>query len=768
MARLDEQSMAIKNLKAGLAPINRQKNHIDASKTYYSLLQIVPKQIDTLTRQAGKVATSERVLRSLLFDEIKKREEQIRPAYAETFNWIFDDDTTSFTKWLRSSDDVFWVNGKPGSGKSTLMKFLTAHPKTKEILRQWAGEEVIFASYFFWNSGSDIQKSQLGLMQSLVYQILRQCPDLIPLASTRRWDIEDFSDARILPWTRTELQSAIHNIIERGQLSAHFCFFIDGLDEYADDFSGDHYELIKFLDTLAQPSKVKLCVSSRPWTVFKDRYEKKGELKLVMQDLTSQDIYDYVEGQLQNDERFRQLASRDHQALELASHIRDKAEGVFLWVFLVVRSLLKGLTEHDDALELERRLSEIPSGLNAYLRKIFANIDPIYRQEAVLAFRLALVAAPMPLMFFWYIPMHLQDPHYALQMRVVRIGQNEVDASNDLALLRVNKWCRDLLEVKWTGFSEPGEVYFIHRTVKDFLLMEEIQMQLHADSLSDVNVPKAICMIYLAYSKTMGDCWTGHECEIFVYQIYRLTDWVNTCEKRHRTTQMKILDQVGRLWNAVMEQNKDSLHITGQSLHLAVKRGLCIYVGNILDRDPGAKIGLLQHALLKESIPKGSNEFSSPDQNSLIHMVCCLLEHGVDPNDLCEPDGTKNSTAWQRFLAVCYNSSTGGRHSLAEVMIHHGADLNAKVEVRTAKRGRMEHRIVGVRTCLLATTWGTLNESEKKHRVDELLAQANTMVRTKPLGMPSGQLKALANSPIESTVTTRNLGLRAKLKRLLK
>lgn len=44
-----------------------------------------------------------------------------------------------FAAWLRDGDGIFYISGKLGSGKSTLMKYLSDHTRTKEHLREWAG-----------------------------------------------------------------------------------------------------------------------------------------------------------------------------------------------------------------------------------------------------------------------------------------------------------------------------------------------------------------------------------------------------------------------------------------------------------------------------------------------------------------------------------------------------------------------------------------------------------------------------------------------------
>jgi GTP1/Obg family GTP-binding protein len=39
--------------------------------------------------------------------------------------------------WLQSESKMFWVSGKPASGKSTLMKYIITSPETLEYLEEW-------------------------------------------------------------------------------------------------------------------------------------------------------------------------------------------------------------------------------------------------------------------------------------------------------------------------------------------------------------------------------------------------------------------------------------------------------------------------------------------------------------------------------------------------------------------------------------------------------------------------------------------------------
>ena len=103
----------------------------------------------------------DRVLRDLRFREIGQRKDAIPEAYQKTFEWTFHDGDSSdrrptgFSTWLeRDSKPLFWVTGNPGSGKSTLMKYISEHELTKEKLRTWAkGLPLVVASFYFWAFG---------------------------------------------------------------------------------------------------------------------------------------------------------------------------------------------------------------------------------------------------------------------------------------------------------------------------------------------------------------------------------------------------------------------------------------------------------------------------------------------------------------------------------------------------------------------------------------------------------------------------------------
>lgn len=98
---------------------------------------------------------------SLSISETNIRFANVRPAYEATLHWLFDPDVVSFSRWLCNGvervEPFYWIQGKPGSGKSTLMKFAMKDPRTLDLLGRSSGPGWTFVAFFFHDRGSSIQ-----------------------------------------------------------------------------------------------------------------------------------------------------------------------------------------------------------------------------------------------------------------------------------------------------------------------------------------------------------------------------------------------------------------------------------------------------------------------------------------------------------------------------------------------------------------------------------------------------------------------------------
>ena len=94
----------------------------------------------------------------------------IEPAFKDTCTWLFE--SPEYMNWERRErvvdyNGVLWLKGKPGSGKSTLMK--QAVQRTKNSLPCSC---TLILYYYFNARGSELEKTLLGLFRSLLHQLV--------------------------------------------------------------------------------------------------------------------------------------------------------------------------------------------------------------------------------------------------------------------------------------------------------------------------------------------------------------------------------------------------------------------------------------------------------------------------------------------------------------------------------------------------------------------------------------------------------------------
>jgi hypothetical protein len=473
------------------------------------------------TTQSVYKKSMDLLLQSLEYSGMQDREESIVDAHSATFRWIFEKDNdrwVSFRDWLESDHNLYWITGKAGSGKSTMMRYIS-HPyprqgqqfprsRSHEYLERWAGsKKLVVASFYFWNSGQEAQAKQRGLFMTLLRQIFEQCPDLLPLASRSRW--ENLCFFGLNPdWADTELRSLLLSCIENlGQLNTKVALFVDGLDE----FDGDLMVLITLFEEIQKLPLHKLCVASRPWNEFRDAFDQQPSL--MVEHLTRDDIKNFAIARFSSSPGFVQLRLREPDfANQLAENIVSKSSGVFLWVSLVVSSLLSGITDGDCISDLQQRLDLLPADLTDLYRKMIGNLKSRYLQHAAQVFALVRASRePMNLLLASYADE--ENPRSALRMSMSPITDQEVKGRMDAMNRRINSSSKGLLEVNGGKSTPQGIIYdvtnlrqttiqYLHRTVKDFIEKDEaIQKVLKTALSSKFDAHLKLLVGHLAYLK---------------------------------------------------------------------------------------------------------------------------------------------------------------------------------------------------------------------------------------------------------------------------
>ncbi|KAI0860805.1 hypothetical protein F4860DRAFT_477778 [Xylaria cubensis] len=608
-----------------------------------------------------ELARLQRILCTLQFDMRPIRHNSIPEAHVTTLKWIFK---SKFSSWLRDGDGIFWISGKAGSGKSTMMKFIADHKMTNQIANEWAAlKPVVIACHYFWNSGTEMQRSQQGLLQTLLFDIFQQCPTLVPLVCSKRWEMARRVGMKFEPpWTIPELSACLQEIAGQNDSMMRFCLFIDGLDE----FSGDHVDLCQVLQSLAKSRHMKLCVSSRPWNVFQDFFGQNTNTMLSIHELTWDDIRRFAQSRLQTHPRWETCWMSEEYQHQLVQEIAERAEGVFLWAFLVTQSLREGLSNDDTMMDLQQRLRSLPTDLERLFKNLLNGVDPVYHEYMAGIIQIARCAKnPLSLELYYHHEKQYQSDDYAFS-DFQRLATDEHFKALELTRRRINSKTRGLLEVVSISNNNhivpqsTRTVQFLHRTVRDFLKTREMDDFLSEKSRDNFDPALEICLAFLALIKykIKTQFWGPNKDIHDEAELHDTLRYAAEVTSESVDVLVKALDELER--TIMLQLSHGLVELSFAFRRLVLRYNLFRYVSSKLALNP-IHFDMFEPGALFVALgySRGSS-FPSHDI-SLLPMDCItvLLEHGHDPNKsssskslLMAPSSESLMTLWPQQLLV--------------------------------------------------------------------------------------------------------------------
>ncbi|KAH7303799.1 hypothetical protein B0I35DRAFT_446031 [Stachybotrys elegans] len=340
------------------------------------------------------------------------------------------------------------------------MKLIAGHPHTAKALSTWAGpNQLVTACHYLWSPGTAMQKSLEGLFRSILYSILRGAPELIPaVCSSERTKSSASANA---PWLKAELIATMQNFAQLTESPVKCCIFIDELD--ALDWGLP--EAVLLISDFAQSPHCKICVSSRPWNLFEFAFGSDPMRRLRIHDLTRPDTEAYVRVQLENHPSWPYNQGRDGTAAYLIREITDRADGVFLWVVLVTKSILMGVTNGDTISVLRQRIDAFPTDMESLFKESLETVSPFYRENMADSLLIALAAtSPLHVAIYHFCQEGDYDAQPTRPLTVKELSDLVQNTSR-----RLENQSKGLLEVR-----NDNCVHFLHRTVCDFLLTAEM------------------------------------------------------------------------------------------------------------------------------------------------------------------------------------------------------------------------------------------------------------------------------------------------------
>ncbi|KAL6915466.1 hypothetical protein FSST1_006961 [Fusarium sambucinum] len=314
-------------------------------------------------------------LKSFTYDRMNDRKNSIQQRHCDTFEWVYKNEECrncydacrrtekpGLVNWLENDvDSLYWINGKPGSGKSFFMKFIENDERTKTTLQKWKPQCRII-SHYLWKPGGNDQNSFKGVICSLLHQVL-QDEKAIALRLLR--ESPAFSHKNdATDWAVEDVKELLSNVLD--ELTHPYLVLVDGLDEISEPHNGMN-QVFEFLDRLSTPDRLKLCVSSRSENLFATRFKSQPSLR--MQDLTRDDIRKYTVDKLGQ----LDIEPDDENFKKATQEISCRAEGVFIWVYMVLRQIQHGVEEFcetwDDIID---RIYMLPSDLMKLYRDMLS------------------------------------------------------------------------------------------------------------------------------------------------------------------------------------------------------------------------------------------------------------------------------------------------------------------------------------------------------------------------------------------------------------
>ena len=312
------------------------------------------------------------VLQLLRYENMYAKWDFSRPEDTYNQEWIW---STVFSEWIASSSDVFWICGKPGSGKSILVAYLVHSEKTREKLRSQSVDYEIIYFFYDYRAGGGLANNTTGMLIMFLYQLADRFQ-----ASKSRLDAL-LKDGRLNLDSIDSLTDAFYEALRAP--GRRFCVFIDGLDEY----EGNHIQMLQMCRRLQERTGIKLCLVSRPEVQVPKIFNFCSEI--IMQDHNNESMYAYAKESLlraANNDPFIERRCPYRVQDELVR----KAEGIILWFKLAFDELVVLIEADASEDEIVSFLEDVPIGLDAMYERILGRVKASNHQEA--AFYLYLVS----------------------------------------------------------------------------------------------------------------------------------------------------------------------------------------------------------------------------------------------------------------------------------------------------------------------------------------------------------------------------------------
>ncbi|KAF8538648.1 hypothetical protein BDD12DRAFT_740491, partial [Trichophaea hybrida] len=399
-----------------------------------------------------------------------------------SLGWLWDHE--KYQAWSsRDSSDLLLLEGKPGSGKSTLTKYFACN-----LLEQQPHAKQAIVTRFFY-SYRELQMNHSDMLRSILYDVLMQNETFF--CHYQHYYRQALQTGTHFQWPYNSLKRILHSFGGH-PTQERLYLIIDAMDESNDKDRSDIIQLLSQLCSTTKSCIIKIFLASRPIARLNDIAPETR--KITLQDMNGPDIKRFAESFLGPNLKLPQNIVN-----EATEYIVTNAEGVFIWVQLVRDELLKYAMTGCKKKEIFAFLRSLPIGLEEFYKRILEKLEnrgPRDITDGAKMFRLVLFA---------FRPLRVEEIRHALAIPDdVHAEFFPTDQTFEDELIhgiteRIIHCGGNFLEIKANMCTENNTVQVIHQTVREFFLRPNGLPAESKFNMSHVDVHARISITCLRY-----------------------------------------------------------------------------------------------------------------------------------------------------------------------------------------------------------------------------------------------------------------------------
>ncbi|KAJ7059381.1 ankyrin repeat-containing domain protein, partial [Mycena amicta] len=572
-----------------------------------------------------------------------------------TGSWLLH--SFEYKSWKSTSSALFWINGKPGAGKtiicSTVIEDLLVTPGS-------------VLAYFYFYYGEANKQSPRGMLCSLISQLEEQ---LLHAPSPLLNLYQRLGSGAHEP-SIPELTACLKSLIIT--LSGRPIFIVvDAIDECAKP-----NELAPILHDLLDSAHgcMHIFVTSRPEDSVTKMLWSLTTCQLDLSSAIKGDIALHLGHVLSKEYPFCswKKVHRDR----VFTHLLKHSDGMFRWVTCQLDELRECLLR-----DLQATLNSLPTTLDATYARILSRIHPRNKPHARRLFNW---------LAFSFHPLHFKELAQVLAINFIDDAHAsfEEDCIEPDPKEAISRVCLSLVQI-----TTDGIVQFAHFSVKEFFLSERLN-SMPSISLFQIEAEKAHTIIAascLAYLLWAGHTINSDECEMqdqypliqFSIEFADYTQLNGVSSNVHDMLVALFIENSPpwRFWAPLTCHHSDAP--VGSPVYWAARLGYSDVMQLLCQQ--GADIGA-DHGFL-------GNTLQAASFRGHLEVTRMLLEYGADVNKqvvsyemsyfrasnaLLQPHGEPLRIKIGRYSNALQAASVEGHRDVARLLLEHGANINVQ------------------------------------------------------------------------------------------